>query len=141
MWLRQVGPLKISAASAPYELLAAVANYASGGDRAGKRFAESLIEARQAQELTQADIQTASSAAGLDAEAVQTITRLLVVKAELWAMVVDVYEGGKASNGPVARYMGRFIPPGMQAGGTTSLQSLGKFLSWEELPVGESIAR
>ncbi len=137
MWFRTVGSVKVCAASAPYEVLEAIANYASGGSRAGKRFADELVEARQAQELTQANIQTACSAAGLDAEAVQTINRLIVVKPELWAMVVDVYQAGRASNGPVARYMGRFVPPGAQTSGGngTSLQSLGKFLTWEELPL------
>jgi hypothetical protein len=142
MWFRPVGPVKICVASAPREILEAVANYASDGGRAGKRFADELIDTRERQDLTQADIQTACSAAGLNAEQIQVLNRLVVLKAELWAMVIDVYEAGRSSNSPVARYMGRFVPPGAQSGGPgTSLQTLGKFLTWEELPLAEQARR
>ena len=95
---------------------------------------------RTRQELAQSDVQTASSAAGLNAEQIQIMNRLIVLKPELWAAVIDVYRPGR-SQGPEARFLGRFIPPGASSGGASSFQSLGKFLSWEELPLSEQPRR
>jgi hypothetical protein len=140
-WLRPAGPVKISAVSAATEVLTAVGNYASGGGRAGRRLAESIIDARQRGELTDADLQTAASAAGLDAEARQVLSRVLVPKPDLWLMVIDVYPAPaeRRSEGPLARYSGLFMPPGVSGGRqSVSLQSLGKFLTWEELPLEQA---
>lgn len=133
-WLRSVGPVKISALSAPAELLEALGNYAAEG-RNGRRFSESIIKARVSGELTQADIQTAESAADLTAAQRLIVDRLIVLKPELWNMVIDVYRQGERE--PSVRYGGRFSPPGSGNGNrsATSLQTLGKFLSWEELPL------
>ena len=132
--LRPVGPVKICAASAPVQVLEALGNYATG-TRNGRRFADSLDKARSQQPLTQADIQTAQSAADMTAEQRQICNRLLIVQPELWNMVIDVYKPGDQV--PSVRYGGRFSPPGAgnNARTTNSLQTLGKFLSWEELPL------
>jgi hypothetical protein len=132
--LRSVGTIKISAASAPAQLLEALGNYASGS-RNGRRFSDSLVKARSQQDLTHADIQTAESAADMTAEQRQIVDRILLTKPELWNMVIDVYKPGDKE--PSVRYGGRFSPPGAgnNARVTTSLQTLGKFLSWEELPL------
>lgn len=136
-WLRPVGPVRVSAATAPQELLEAIGSYASGG-RAGRRFAKLLVEARNSATLTQADVQKAITDSGITAEEQAIVTRLVTAKPELWAMVVDVYdpEQPQRDGGPSVRYGGRFLLP--TSGGarvTTALQSLGKFVSWEELPI------
>src|ERR1051326_3702558 len=105
-WTRTVGPVKICAASAPAEVLEALANYAAGGGRNGRRFADSIIKARNSQELMQADIQTAESAADLTAEQRQIVDRLVVIKPEMWNMVIDVYQPGQQV--PSTRYGGRW---------------------------------
>lgn len=132
--LRSVGPVKICAASASPEVLEAVGNYASGS-RNGRRFSDSITKARSRQPLTQADIQTAQSAADMTAEQRQVANRVLLTSPELWNMVIDVYNPGERV--PSVRYGGRFSPPGVgnSARTTNSLQTLGKFLSWEELPL------
>jgi hypothetical protein len=131
---RSVGTVKISAASAAPEVLEALGNYASAS-RNGRRFSDSIVKARSQQDLTQADIQTAESAAEMTAEQRQIVDRLLLTKPELWNMVIDVYNPGDKE--PSVRYGGRFSPPGAgnNARMTNSLQTLGKFLSWEELPL------
>lgn len=135
---RPVGPVRISAASAPPEVLEAVATYASGGRASVRRFVQTIVEAREGLGLTEADLETAQNVAGISAEQRPVVTRLLTARPELWAMIVDVYDPERpmADGGPTVRYGGRFIlPVGGGARVATTLQSLGKFLSWEELPI------
>lgn len=138
-WLRPVGPVRICARSAPPEVLEAVAHYATGGrgGQANRRFAESIVAARASGSLTQADIETAMGVADIGAQERPIIQRLLTVEPDLWTLVVDVYDPSKPSKhgGPTVRYAGRFMRPGAEGNRQVSLQSLGKFLSWEELPV------
>jgi hypothetical protein len=138
--MRPVGPVKICIASAPPELLEALASYAMDGSRNGRRFSESLVKARDAQPLTPADLETAMGAADMTAEQRQIITRLTVLKPDLWNMVIDAYPPG--SHEPATRYGGRFVPPGTASSSRngSTLQSLGNFLSWEELPIRETTA-
>jgi hypothetical protein len=133
---RTVGPVKISAMTAAPEVLEAVANYAAGSGRVGRRFSESIVKARtQNNAVVQSDIQTAESAADLTAEQRQIAERLLALKPDLWNMVIDVYPQG--STAPTIRYGGRWSP----GNGRTTLNTLGKFLSWEELPLDEPIGQ
>ncbi len=133
---RSVGPVRISAPTAAPELLEALGNYASGS-RNGRRFSDSLVKARSRSDLTDADVQTAESAADLTAEQRQIVSRLLVLKPELWNMVIDVYKQGESQ--PSNRYGGRWAPASTRNGG--SLQTLGKFLSWEELPLHDDVGQ
>lgn len=133
--LRPVGPVQVCLASAPDEVLQAVASYAAG-PRAGQQFAKRIEDARAKQDLAQPDIETAMNAADVKADQRTVLQRLVTLQPQLWAMVVDVYDPSKPSRDgtPTVRYLGRFQLPG-QGGRQSSLQSLGKFLSWEELPV------
>jgi hypothetical protein len=136
--LRPVGPVRVCAASASQEVLEAIATYAGAG-RGARRFAQTLIEARTAKgELTQADLDTAQNAGDIAAQDRPIVNRLITIKPELWAMVVDVYdpERPEADGGPSSRYGARFELPVNGAARTSStMQSNGKFLSWEELPI------
>jgi hypothetical protein len=134
-FVRPVGPARVCAASAPREVLEAIASYAKGGKN-GSRFADSVMESRRDEEVSEADLNTAFSAADLSVEERNIAKRLLVVSPELWNTVVDVYH---PREGLMARYGGRFL---LQSGGNanwknTTVVSLGKFLSWEALPIEE----
>jgi hypothetical protein len=134
-WLRPVGPIRVSIGAAPQEVLEAVAAYAAD-DKTAKRFVQSILDARAKGDVTQADLNTAMNAAGFKVEQQQVAQRLLTLKPEMWAMVVDSYDPTRPGKGgaPTVRYLGRFTPPGGSTRQST-LQTLGKFLSWEELPV------
>lgn len=132
-WFRPVGPVKICVNSAPPELLEAAASYATGG-KAGRRFARELMDAKSRKGVIEApDLETAKGADRIGAEERVVLDRILTLKTEMWAMVVDVYPPG-AKGVPTARYGARFLAPGV-GGRSTSMQALGKFLSWESLPV------
>jgi hypothetical protein len=135
-WFRPVGPVKVSLMSAPPEVLEAIASYA--GARAPRRVVGPILEARGAGEITQVDVETAYNAANLTPEQRAVMNRLVALQPDLWAMVVEVYEHVRHGQPAqlTARYLGRFILPAAgTARTTTSLNSLGKFLSWEELPL------
>jgi hypothetical protein len=137
-WYRTVGPLAVSAASAPPEILEAIGNYA-GGRRSGKRFASEIERARQDGDLTPASLGTAMNAADFTPQQRDVVNRLLVPQPDLRALIVDVYEArGSGRSELVRRYGGRMVLPGGAVRGMTTMQSLGKFLSWEELPLSES---
>lgn len=135
-WFRPVGPLKICVATAPPEVLEAMAAYA--GAKSPRRFAQTLVETRQRQDLTEADLQTAQNLAEIGAADRQVMTRIATVRPELWAMIVDFYDPVQPASdgGPTARFGARFVlPVGGGGRSATTLQSLGRFLSWEELPI------
>jgi hypothetical protein len=135
-WFRPVGPVRVSLLSAPPEVLEAIASYA--GARTPRRLVGAILDARLSGELTQPDLETAYNSAGLNAEQRAVVNRLVALQPELWAMVVEVYEPVRQAQPAqlTARYLGRFSLPVAGAGrASTSLNSLGKFLSWEELPL------
>lgn len=137
MFLRPVGPVAVSAMTAPVEVLEAIAAYAREG-RSGRRFAESLVAARRDGEVTEADLNTAFSAGDLSALQRETARRLLVLEPEVWSTVVDVWvPRGRGGGELVARYGGRFQMGGQGSPRGTMMVSLGKFLSWEPLPIDE----
>jgi hypothetical protein len=137
-FVRPVGPARVCAASAPREVLEAIASYAKGG-KSGTRFADSLMDARKDDDVSEADLNTAFSAGDLSTEERAIAKRLLVVSPELWNTVVDVYVPGAVGGGLVARYGGRFLMQNAATGNwkNSTVVSLGKFLSWEALPVGD----
>jgi hypothetical protein len=135
-WFRPVGPVRVSMMSAPAEVLEAIASYA--GSRTPRRLVTAILEARLRGDLTQADLETAYNTAALTPEQRTVINRLVALQPELWAMVVEVFEPGRPGQPSrmTARYLGRFnLPVSGGARATASLNSLGKFLSWEELPL------
>lgn len=141
-WVRPVGPVRVCVSSAPAEVLDAVFSYAKKGKQA-RRSVQALLDARKKGEVTEADLNTAIESADLSPEQKNTVRRLLVLKSELWNMVVDVYQPGTA--GPAARYGGRFLLSSFGAGSAgsspagraTSMVSLGKFLWWQPLPIND----
>jgi len=135
-FVRPVGPARVCATSAPREVLEAVASYAKGG-KSGSKFADSLVEAQRDGEVSEADLNTAFSAGDLSVEERDIAKRLLVLTPELWNTVVDVYRPGPGGGELIARYGGRFLMANGTGGAwkNSTVVSLGKFLSWESLPV------
>lgn len=129
---RPVGPMPVSARTAPAEVLEAAA--LAVGSRDARRFVDSLLSARADGELTEAELETAKNLANLDPERRGQLTRMVVLNGTLIAAVIDVY--GPESGAPVVRYGARFDTMSSAAPGGL-LQSLGKFLSWEQLPLRE----
>jgi hypothetical protein len=133
-WFRPVGPLAVSARTAPEEILLAIGRVA-GGERAGQGFARELIRTREVSpELTEADLAGALQAAGIEGAARERALRLVRPKSDLWHAVIDVY--GPRGAQPIARFGGRFTMPGeYNTKNLGTFQSLGAFLTWEELPL------
>jgi len=137
-FVRPVGPVRVFVASAPREVLEAIGTYAKEG-KSGRRFADSILDARKQGDVTEADLNTAMSMADITVEGRAVVQRLIVFKPELWDMVVDVYTPGKGGGALDARYGGRFLMPvqGFNAGRSSTMASLGRFLTWEPLPIDE----
>jgi hypothetical protein len=137
-WFRPVGPLRVSAMGAPEEVLRAIGMYATGG-KGGSAFAAALVDARgQSEELQQSDMDAAMAAEEMTPEQKQVVNRLIALKPDVWGVVVEVYD---PRGGLEGRYAGRFTLPGDASRGMGSLQTLGKFLSWEQLPPEDEGAR
>jgi hypothetical protein len=133
-WWRPVGPLAVSAAKAPSEILQAIGSYCAGSTTGGKRFVSELEAARARGAVTAADLATAMNAADFNPKQREVLNRLVTVTPDLKAVVVDVYEPRGRTTELTRRYGGRMSLP--SAGKVpTTMQSLGQFLSWEELPL------
>ncbi len=136
-WLRPVGPVRISAAEAPEEVLEAVARVLTTTKAQAKTLARAIIEARKDGNLDEAKLATAAGRGNLNAEGLARFNRLLAPKPDLWLLRADVHPpapGGRTQEKVQVRYGGR-IAFGQAAFGTASgLESLGAFLTWEELP-------
>lgn len=128
--LRPVGPVAVSALAAPAEVLTAVARAARAREPA--RFADAIIRARDDLELSESEWQTALGLADPTAEVRTALAQMVTINPTLVGVVVDVYAQG--ASGPTLRYGGRFDVQAPSASGGL-VQSLGKFLTWEELPV------
>jgi hypothetical protein len=131
MILRPVGPIPVSLKSASPEVLEAIARHV--GARSPRQFAESVVRARAAQDITESDLQTILNRAELEPAKRQLLSTLVTIHPTLVQMVIDVYEPHASE--PTLRYGGRvdLSSNGQSTGGM--IQSLGKFLTWEELPV------
>ncbi len=136
--LRRVGPVVISAASAPPEVLEAVVLHLKGNPHSARRFAQDILEARSRGPLTDADLATAANAADLKPEDRTRLLNLVKAKPTLWRVEVDFYSpvgsGGRETLS--GRFAGEMIIGGEAAGqGSATIQSLGPFLAWRELPI------
>jgi hypothetical protein len=138
-WFRQVGPLAVSLRSAPDEVLQAIGR--SVGGRNAERFARTIVERRRSGgELTEQDLAAAINDAGWDAAQRDQVRRLVTIKPELWIAVIDVYSSPRGGGSRlVGRFGGRFTMPGdFNTRTMGTMQSMGPFLSWEQLPLEES---
>jgi hypothetical protein len=136
-YFRPVGPLAVSVQIAPEPVLQAI-GAACGDARAGAKLARSLMEKRASgQPIADQDLAASIDSAGFDDAGKERARRLLSAKTDLWNAVIDVY--GPGGRGPVVRYGGRFTMPGEFNSKTLgSMQSLGPFLTWEEIPLDDA---
>jgi hypothetical protein len=132
-FFRPVGPLAVSVKSAPEPILRAIGN-ACGGS--GDRFARAILEKRNAGvEIGDSELGVAINE-HLEGTGQDRARRLLTTRPDLWVAVIDVYGPSRAGQKLVSRFGGRFTLPGEYNSKTIgTLQSMGPFLSWEELPL------
>ncbi len=136
-WTRAVGPVRISAASAPEAVIEAVARMLTTTKAQATSLTRAILDARQDGQLDEAELATAAGRGGLDAQALARFNRLLAPKPDLWMLTAEVHapgRGGQALEEIKARYGGRIAFGQALFGAASGLDSLGSFLSWEELP-------
>jgi hypothetical protein len=140
MSLRPVGPIPVSLKSAPPEVLQAIAQHV--GARRPQQFADLISRARAASttgDISDGDLQTVLNQMELEPTARQLLNSLVTLKPTLLAIVIDVYEPNASE--PSRRYGGRLDLSSTTTSTAGMIQSLGKFLSWEELPIRDEPAR
>lgn len=86
---RTFGPVSVSAASAPFEVLQAVASAVVGPD-GGTAFAQSLVQARAQKRLANTDLNEAATKAKAEGETRAKLMRLVTADPTVWRVVVDV---------------------------------------------------
>ncbi len=104
---RTLGPVAVSAMSAPREMLIAAA-MAAGTSGSPEAFAEAVLAQRDPGPLSAQAVQQAGSEAGYQGEALQRLIRLVAPETTLWRLRADVSAGGRL----VDRYLGYAIVHG-----------------------------
>jgi hypothetical protein len=134
--LRQVGPLKISAMTAPEELLEAVILHVTGGEGA-EGFVRQVLGERADGELKDLDLSKAINDAGLSGPARTQLRRLLSAEPTLWQVKAELTPRGARE--PTEVYVGMAIiePRGGIRGRGSTFSPWGPFLSWERVEVDE----
>jgi hypothetical protein len=133
---RTVGPLAVSAQTAPPEVLNAVLTYVIGGSGVGS-YVKEIVRLRAEGKLNQAALTTVLAKADLKPEQHTQVDRLLVIEPSLWRMVAELHDG--RSREVFSRYGGYILLD--STGGNQGLpgrgawQQMGPFLSWEDLGV------
>ncbi len=137
-WLRPVGPVRISASTASEEVIEAVARVLTTTKPQATSLARAVLEAREGGELDEAGLASAASRGGLNAETLARFNRLLGPKPDLWLITAEVHakdRRGRTLEEVEARYRGRIAFGQGAFGAASGLDSLGSFLSWEEVPL------
>ena len=137
-WVRTVGPVKISAATAPEEVLEAVARVLMPTEGAATSLVRAIVSARRDGPMTESDLASAVGRAGLSGDQMSKFNRLVAARPELWMVVVEVFDAGRDGeprDRPHSRYAGRISFSQAGLGAFAGAESLGSFLSWEALPV------
>jgi type II secretory pathway component PulK len=140
-WVRTVGPVRISAATAASEVLEAAAFAVTKKKEVSRAFAREVVRARDEGQLTVERIGVAAQRAGLSGEERTQIDRVLAARPDLWLVRVEVLTPERAGSASrvVGRFRGRVLlgGPGASGIGTGMMQSMGSFLSWEEERIDE----
>lgn len=129
---RRVGPVRVSAQSAPREVLEAVGRRVLRGDDP-RSLVDEILSARDADEFLDRHLRNAARRAGLDSEQQRRVRSLLVASSEYWYVTLEL----RAQPGPnrplevVSRYGGYVRIP--ESRGTTGPRV--GFLTFEPLGV------
>lgn len=135
-WVRAVGPIRVSALTAPEQVLEAVARAVTSTRGQATSLVRALLEARRDGELTEGELSAAASKGGIGTDGLSRYTRLLASHPELWAITADVYppgRGGDPSDVVEAKFRGLILLGQAGLGNINAGDSLGMFLTWEEL--------
>jgi hypothetical protein len=135
---RAVGPVPVSVAAAPLEVLEAVADYAIEG-MGRDDFLRELLNAREGGSLVRNDLTQIAIRAQIDNDDRVRLNRILTTSPELWWVVVDVISPRTGRSLPrlMDRYGGYVLISQTRAGTGENhpWESSSPFLSWERLEV------
>lgn len=138
--VREVGPVRISLASAPRPVLEALTRYAAPSQDSGP-IVNALLDVQQTEDLTEAALNSALAQITLENDERTKLTGLLAVNPELWTVRVEVYGRGVLGmeGDLVARFEGEVLSSSSQGSGgsmaAAALAPMGAFLSWREVPI------
>ncbi|MFM9997054.1 MAG: hypothetical protein ACKVU4_14795 [Phycisphaerales bacterium] len=135
-WVRPVGPVRVSAMGAPEAVLTAGARVATSTKGQATALVRAIMDARRDGEMTEATLNAAASRAGLTGDALSKFNRLFAPRPELWLLGVEVYPPaapGRRADQPESRYRGRIVLGQAGLGTMNAGDSLGMFLTWEEV--------
>ena len=131
-YLRQVGPVKISAMTAPPELLRALASHVTEGDGDVDEFVDIVLEARLEDGFKDLDVTQAMSKADFSTSANSRLRRLLTAEPTLWKVRAEITPRG--ARRPTDAYEGiAQIETRGGRRGSSSFSPWGPFLSWERV--------
>lgn len=130
-FVRQVGPMKISALTAPREVLLAVANHVTDGEGA-EDFVDEVLLARLEEDFKDLDVTQAMTKAGVSTQANSRLRRLLTAEPTLWKVRAEITPRGARQ--PTDAYEGiAQIETRGGRRGSSSFSPWGPFLSWERV--------
>lgn len=135
--VRQFGPMKISAASAPREVLLAVVTSVTDEDGA-EDFIDDLLEARLEPDFVDQDIANAINDAEFAPQSRARLRRLLAAEPTLWKVRAEITPGG--ARRPTDAYEGIAEIETRGGRASSTFSPWGPFLSWERVePVGSGL--
>lgn len=123
--LRDAGPLAVSALSADFDVLVAIAE-ASGAGEASPMIANEIMNEREDGQLSAGDIAKACDTAGVEPAVRAIIGRILTTTPTVWRVVAESDEG---------RWMG-LLEQAPRAGGLSG-SGASTLLEWERVPEDE----
>jgi len=130
-YTRQVGPLKMSALTAPKALLEAVVMQANEGEGSSE-FVDTILDERTEESFRDASISQAMSRAGLSPQTNSRLRRLLTAEPTLWIVRAEITPRGARE--PTDAYEGTaLIETRGGRRGISSFSPWGPFLSWERV--------
>lgn len=135
-WVRPVGPVGVSALSAPEPVLEAVARVVTSNKGQAAALVRAILEARRDGELNEGELAAAAGKGGIGSDALARFNRLLVPRPELWALTADVHgpgRDGEPADAVESRFRGLILLGQAGLGTINAGDSLGMFLTWEEL--------
>lgn len=134
-WIRAVGPVRVSAASAPEPVLRAVLRSVFDERRADELLTL-ILEARADGEIAPNDIAAAVNNVGGEPRDRNRLMRVLTTSPDLWDVTIEFHAPERAwrSDGPIVRYGGKMRINRPDANRPSAFEPMGSFLTWEQLP-------
>jgi hypothetical protein len=133
--LREVGPLKISALSAPESLLTAVAMVAVDDGVGVDEFVSEVMSARQDEDFRDLHVTQARTKAGMSPQANSKLRLLLTAEPTLWVVRAEITPRGAREPTDAYEGIAEIQTKGGRRGASATFSPWGPFLSWERVTV------